>query len=95
MATNKFKEFCEDLVIEKKLKDMSNYSSPKDVNFILSEYDDGIQCNVTNIKLQTHIYTTNMVLFTENDKLKKYDTVDEIINNFCKLRYFISNPIKD
>ena len=87
MWTNKFKEFCEDLVIEKKLKDMSNYSSPKDVNFVLTEYDDGIKCNVTNLKLQTHISTTNMVLFTENDQLKKYDNIDQIIDNFCKVRF--------
>ena len=25
--TNKFKEFCEDLVVDKKLKDISNYST--------------------------------------------------------------------
>ena len=87
MWTNKFKEFCEDLVIDKKIKDMSNYSSPKDVNFVLTEYDDGIQCNIANLKLQTHISTTNMVLFTENDQLKKYDTIDEIIDNFCKVRF--------
>jgi len=86
MWTNKFKEFCEDLVIDKKLKDISNYSSPDDVNFILTESEDGIKCNINNLKLQTHIYTTNMVLFTENDQLKKYDTIDEIINNFCQVR---------
>ena len=28
-----------------------------------------------------------MVLFTENDQLKKYDTIDQIIDNFCKVRF--------
>ena len=86
MWTNKFKEFCEDLVVDKKLKDISNYSTPKDVEFILTEYDDGIECNLNTLKLHSYLYTSNMVLFTEKDQLKKYDTIDEIIVNFCKIR---------
>ena len=34
----------------------------------------------------TYLYTSNMVLFDEKEKLKKYDNTDEIIINFCKVR---------
>ena len=92
--TNKFKEFCEDLVIDKKIKDLNNYSTPKDVNFIITEHDDGIDCNVNNLKLYSYLYTSNMVLFDENDQLKKYNKVDEIIVNFCKVRLDLYNKRK-
>jgi DNA topoisomerase-2 len=84
--TNKFKEFCEDLVCDKKVKSMKNYSSTRDVSFILSESTDGFSCNIENMKLQTYVYTSNMVLFTEKNQLRKYDNVDQIIDNFCKVR---------
>jgi DNA topoisomerase-2 len=84
--TNKFKEQCEDLIGDKKLKSMKNYSTTRDVNFILSESPDGLNCNVDNLKLHTYVYTSNMVLFDEKEKLKKYNNVDDIIINFCKVR---------
>lgn len=87
MWTNRFKENCEDLVQSKKLKSLKNYSSPKDVHFILNESENGMACNVKNLKLHSYLYTSNIVLFDENEQLKKYSDVDEVINNFCKVRY--------
>lgn len=37
--------------------------------------------------MSTHLYTTNMVLFDEKYKLKKYKSVDQIIDEFCKVRF--------
>jgi DNA topoisomerase-2 len=87
MWTNKFKEMCEDLVQEKQLKSMKNYSTPKEVNIVLNETDNGISCNLSNLKLHSYVYVSNMVLFDENDKLKKYASVDEIVDAFCKVRF--------
>jgi len=87
MWTNKFKENCEDLVQNKKLKSLKNYSTPNDVNFILNESENGISCNVKNLKLHSFVYTSNMVLFNEHEQLRKYNDVDEVIDNFCKVRY--------
>ena len=86
MWTNKFKEYCEDLTLDKKLKAIKNYSSTQDVHFILTESPDGIICNKSNMKLHTYLYTSNMVLFTEKNQLKKFDTQQEIIDNFCVVR---------
>jgi DNA topoisomerase-2 len=87
MWTNKFKEYCEDLVIEKQLKSMKNYSTTSDVHFLLTELPDGISCNTDTLKLGTTLYTSNMVMFNEKNFLKKYDSLDAIINNFCNVRY--------
>ena len=38
------------------------------------------------LKLYSTVSTTNMHLFDENDKLKKYNTVEEIIENYYKVR---------
>ena len=91
MWTNKFKESCEDLVMKKNLKSIKNYSSTQDVHFILTESPDGIKCNKDNMKLHTYLYTSNMVLFNEKDQLKKFETPQEIIDNFCvvRLEYYI------
>lgn len=86
MWTNRFKETCEDLVLNKKLKSIKNYSSTQDVHFVLSETPDGISCNTSNLKLHTYLYTSNMVLFNEKDQLKKFNTPQEIIDKFCTVR---------
>jgi DNA topoisomerase-2 len=86
MWTDKFKEFCEDLLIEKKIKSFQNYSTPKDVKFIITESEDGYNCNLTNLKMFSYLHTSNMVLFNEKEQLKKY-SIEEIINEFCLVRY--------
>lgn len=86
MWTNRFKETCEDLVLNKKLKAIKNYSSTQDVHFVLSETPDGISCNTSNLRLHTYLYTSNMVLFNEKDQLKKFNTPQEIIDKFCTVR---------
>jgi DNA topoisomerase-2 len=86
MWTNKFKEFCEELLEEKKLKTMKNYSSPSEVKFILSNGTD-FECSIESLKLHSYLYTSNMVLFDEENRIKKYDSVYEILNRFCVVRY--------
>jgi DNA topoisomerase-2 len=84
--TDKFKDMCEDLLSEKKIKALSNYSTQKKVNFVITEAEDGINLNINMLKLQTSLSTTNMVLFNERNQLKKY-SVDTIIDDFCILRF--------
>ena len=95
MWTNKFKEFCEDLVQNKQLKSMKNYSTPKQVNFVLNQTDNGISCNLTNLKLHSYVYTSNMVVFDEKEQLRKYATVGQIIDDFCKVRFAFYTKRKD
>ena len=84
--TDKFKEQCEDLLADKKIKALMNYSTQKKVNFVITEAEDGINLTLSTLKLQTSLSTSNMVLFNEKNHIKKY-SVDEIINDFCILRF--------
>lgn len=89
--TDNFKDFLENLQEEKAIKKHRNYSTPKNVHFVITEENDGIICNKENLKLHRYIYTSNMVLFDENGSIKKYENVDEIIDAFCRVRlvYYI------
>ena len=82
MWTEKFKEYIEDLIEEKKVKSMKNYSKPTQVSF---EIDGDLK--QFEHKLKTSISTNNMVLFTDNSKLVKFNTVFDIIDMFCDKRY--------
>ena len=84
--TSKFADFCDDLKSDKKLKSVNNYSSPKDVHFVVKEGED-FRCDLNTMKLHSYIYTSNMVTFNEKEQLRKYDTVDQILDNFCRVRY--------
>ncbi len=88
--TNKFKDYCIDLVSNKQIKSFKNYSTTQHVHFSIKEHSDGLSCNVDNLKLKTYLSTTNMVLFDENNKLKKYKNTNEIIDDFCttRLRFY-------
>ena len=85
MWTEKFKDFCEDLLIQKKIKKLQNFSTPYQANLLLTESEDGLLMNLNNLKLFTYLYTTNMVLFNGKEQLKKYSVI-EIIETFCQKR---------
>ena len=87
MWTDNFKEFLDGLQEEKVIKKVKNYSTPKKIRFVITEENDGIVCSKENLKLHKYIYTSNMVLFDQNGCIKKYDSVDEIINSFCTIRF--------
>ena len=91
MWTDNFKEFLDVLQEDKSIKKVKNYSTPKKIRFVITEEADGIVCNKENLKLSKYIYTSNMVLFDENGNIKKYESIDEIIDSFCKIRleYYI------
>ena len=94
MWTDKFKETTEDWLVDKKIKSMKNYSTPKKVNFLITESDDGFSCNINNMGLYSYLHITNMVLFNDKDQLKKY-TIDEILNEFCIMRYLFYSKRKN
>lgn len=91
MATVEMIEILEKLREEKKIvKYINQTDDPTKIDFTVTESDD-MECNETNLKLFKYFHTTNMVLFTEKCQLKKYKTVQEIIDNFCtvRLEYYV------
>jgi DNA topoisomerase-2 len=87
MWTDRFKESVEELVESKDMKAYKNYSTDVEINFELDEHKDGMTCTLENLKLMTHLSTNNMVLFSEKGAIKKYDRVDIILEEFCRVRY--------
>jgi DNA topoisomerase-2 len=86
MWTNKFKDFVEDLKVDKKIKNVHNYSTPNKVHFVIHE-DNAFTCDLNTLKLHSYLYTSNIVMFNESNKLVKYKNINELIDNFCKTRY--------
>lgn len=84
--TDNFKVFLDGLLEEKIIKKVKNYSTPKKVKFVITETSNGIKCNMKNLKLHKYLYTSNMVMFDENKRIKKFDSVYRIIDSFCKVR---------
>jgi DNA topoisomerase-2 len=83
--TNKYKEELETMLENKKLKSLKNYSTSDNIHFIIEPNDD-FTPTMENMKLLTQISNTNMVLFTDTNKLKKFNTIQEIFEIYCKKR---------
>ena len=89
--------------IEPIIKEMKNQGTDTKINFIITFHSGKLNeylqrsgdygCNGVEkiLKLYTTVSTTNMHLFTADEKLKKYATVPEIINDFYdeRLLYYI------
>lgn len=83
--TDKYKEFLEDLMEARKIKQLKNYSKPDKVHFEFVEQND-FRATTEKLKLISTLTTTNLVLFDENNGIRKYDTVEDILHSFCKTR---------
>ena len=84
-SIDSYKETLEDLLEAKKLKSMNNYSDDEKINFEIQIGNDFVP-SIESLKLKSTIHTSNMVMFTDGNKLKKFDNVNEIVNLFCNKR---------
>ena len=85
MWTNKYKEELEMMVEQKKLKGLQNFSTPDTVHFVI-EPAEGFTPTLDTMKLRTTILMTNMVLFVEDQKLQKFDSLKEIFEVYARKR---------
>ena len=82
--------FLEKSVADKNhiIKDYSDKSTDKDIHIELVLNKDVNPLKVLTVfKLTSTITTTNMNLFNQDEKLIHYDSVNDIINDFIKVRY--------
>ncbi len=63
-----------------------NYSTSDKVNFVLNTGKDTFKPTITNLKLLEYVHTSNMVLFDGFGKIKKYETPQQILQEFCRVR---------
>lgn len=95
--TNSYKEMLEGMLQgnEKQpaqIQDYKDYNTDTTVKFIVQMSEEAIRKAETErglhtmFKLQTTMSTSSMVLFDHLGCLKRYDTVDEILKEFYKVR---------
>ena len=85
MWTNKYKEELESMLEQKKLKSLQNFSTPDTVHFVM-EAAEGFTPTLDNMKLRSTILLSNMVLFVENQKLQKFDSLHDIFEVYAQQR---------
>jgi DNA topoisomerase II len=99
--TEKYKEFLEDRILAGQLKDYKEYHTDTSEHFVIKcnpEYYERIQ-SCSNLekefKLVTQKYTSNMMLFSPEGKLKHYKNVGEILEEFYTVRMEYYKKRKD
>lgn len=91
MSIQSVKESLENLRDEKIIKDFRNLSGPNNAYFIVDEFSDKLKCTAENLKLTTFLSVNNLIAFDEHGKIKKYSTIDNILDDFCcaRLKYYV------
>ena len=88
MSIDGCQETIEELYEQKKIRSFQNYSSDVVIQFDIKENkDEEKELTLESLKLTSTLSTSNMVLFDEHGKIKKYNTVSDILNEFCRVRY--------
>jgi DNA topoisomerase-2 len=86
--TSDFTEKLEQMKAEKQIANYKNHSTPKTVDFTIMESKETDELpGDSELGLYSYIHTSNMVMFSEENNLKKYSSVHEIIDNYCRVRY--------
>lgn len=86
MTICKFKQFVEKKVDNKDFKSFKEYNQPNKPHFVIEELPGGMRGTVESLGLESNINLTNMVLFDCDNKIRKYTSVEEIIEDFCGMR---------
>lgn len=91
--TNAYKVKLNEMVQSKLIKGFTQYSSDIDVRFVLEfneslnkVFPDGRDDIFKKLKLVKKIQVTNMHLYDRNHCIKKYETPEEILNDFFEVR---------
>jgi DNA topoisomerase-2 len=86
MWTDKFKEQCHCLIEKGLLSRVINESTTDEVNFTLINLQD-----ISALKLTSTIYTSNMVLFDKDGVIRKYETINDIMEEYYHKRLHFYN----
>jgi len=89
MSIESCRQKLETLVEQRKIAGFHNYSTPNKPYFEIFESDEegSALCDERGLKLYTYVHTSNMVMFLETGKLSKIETIDEVVDSYCRVRY--------
>jgi DNA topoisomerase-2 len=85
MSIARYKEMLEELKEEGYIKQIKDNSSDNTIDFTISLANSG-EPDLKKLCLQDTSSLNNMVLFDSNNRLKRYESVDEILTEFCEKR---------
>jgi DNA topoisomerase II len=83
MWTDKFKEMCEQFVETNTITEWKNYSEISTIDFRIKSAEE---LTLEDLKLKSYIHTSNMVMFDHRGKIHKFETLNGILQRFCKER---------
>lgn len=79
--TKNYIDYLDQLQEEKKIKSYVQQCTPKTIDFTIVPVEN------IDLKLTSNISTNNMVLFDSSFRLRRYRNTDEIIDEFCTVRF--------
>ena len=82
--TQDYKEYLDTLIEKKKITNYVNNSTTDDVNFIIEGYTGNDI--IKDFKLQKTFHVSNMHLFHPTKGIHKYESPEEILTDFVKIR---------
>ena len=82
VSIDRFKEYLEKLVEERKLDTLRNYSTPNEPKFHIRPTAG---FSIDGIQNTSDLYLSNMVLFHES-KIQKYNSIQDIFHSYCTCR---------
>ena len=94
ISIDKYEEFLKKLQEEKQITSFSSNCTESIVDFTINVTED-FEVSHKSLNLTDSVYTSNMVLFDPSNKIKKYDTVQDILEEFCNVRYSLYEVRKE
>ena len=91
--TQDYKEYLDSLIEKKIISGFTNNSTTENVDFLIQDYIG--KDVIKDLKLQKVIRTSNMHLFHPTRGIHKYETPEDILSDFIKLRYEYYNKRKE
>jgi len=94
LSIARYKELLEELKEKGKIKLIKDYSTEANPDFIVVCEKDEI-LTVDDLQLVDTISMNNMVLFNSKGQIYRYESVEEIIHEFCQVRLALYQTRKD
>ncbi len=94
ISIDKYEEFLKKLQEEKKITSFSSNCTESIVDFTINVTDD-FEVSHKSLNLTDNVYTSNMVLFDPSNKIKKYESVQHILDEFCNVRHSLYEVRKE
>ena len=94
ISIDKYEEFLKKLQEEKKITSFSSNCTESIVDFTINVTDD-FEVSHKSLNLTDNVYTSNMVLFDPSNKIKRYESVQDILEEFCNVRYSLYEVRKE